>query len=155
MTGPLTWREGKVLRFLREYTAAHGYPPSMKETGSACGLDSTSSVSYVLSCLAAKGYITRAPGKPRSIVVNDDIPPSVPDDGGREKRAREAMDRARELLAEADAERDRAKILMTAALAASDQADAAMATAQRIAGEWFLSDLRSLFDLDAPEGGLR
>jgi SOS-response transcriptional repressor LexA len=145
---PLTWRQAKVLRFLRTYTAAHGFPPSMRDIGNECGLVSTSSVGYVLDCLIAKGHISRVPGKPRAIVVNDGPASSVPPGTSREDRAREAMDRVQELMSEADFERDQAKAHFIAATAANDQADAAMAMARRIGEEWFLSDLRSLFDID-------
>lgn len=65
----LTWRQAKVLRFVRSFTAAHGYSPSMREIGDAVGLSSTSSVSYQLRELEAKGLIRRnGQGSPRAIV---------------------------------------------------------------------------------------
>lgn len=67
----LTWRQAKALRFIRAHITKHGYPPSMRETGDAVGLASTSSVQYVLSQLVAKGYITRDAGKQRAIRIQD------------------------------------------------------------------------------------
>jgi repressor LexA len=51
----LTWRQRKVLQVIRESVQRRGYPPSMREIGEAVGLTSTSSVSYQLSTLQAKG----------------------------------------------------------------------------------------------------
>ena len=53
----LTWRQRKVLQVIRESVQRRGYPPSMREIGEAVGLTSTSSVSYQLSTLQAKGYL--------------------------------------------------------------------------------------------------
>ena len=65
----LTWRQAKVLRFICAHIAEYGYPPTLRETADACGLVSTSSVSYVLDGLMAKGYITRLPRRPRAVRV--------------------------------------------------------------------------------------
>jgi repressor LexA len=70
MTGPhLTDRQRKVLQAIEDTTQACGYPPTMREIGDAVGLASTSSVSYQLSALAKKGYLSRGPGRPRTAVV--------------------------------------------------------------------------------------
>ena len=63
MTNDLTWRQGKVFRFLRDYTADHGYAPSIREIGEAVGLASSSSVNYTLTRLENKGYIRRIHGR--------------------------------------------------------------------------------------------
>src|SRR5215469_11461187 len=55
----LTWRQRKVLQVIRDSVQRRGYPPSMREIGEAVGLTSTSSVSYQLSTLQAKGYLRR------------------------------------------------------------------------------------------------
>jgi repressor LexA len=65
----LTWRQRKVLQVIRESVQRHGYPPSMREIGEAVGLTSTSSVSYQLSTLQAKGYLRRDAGRPRTVEV--------------------------------------------------------------------------------------
>jgi repressor LexA len=70
MTGPhLTDRQRKVLQVIEDSTQARGYPPTMREIGDAVGLASTSSVSYQLSTLAEKGYLSRGAGRPRTAVV--------------------------------------------------------------------------------------
>jgi repressor LexA len=51
----------------------HGYPPSIREIGDLAALRSTSSVSYVLGQLVAKGYLQRDERKPRALrVVTDE-----------------------------------------------------------------------------------
>ena len=70
MTGPhLTGRQRKVLQAIEDSMQVRGYPPTMREIGDAVGLASTSSVSYQLSALAEKGYLSRGPGRPRTAVV--------------------------------------------------------------------------------------
>jgi repressor LexA len=70
MTGPqLTDRQRKVLQVIEDSARARGYPPTMREIGDAVGLASTSSVSYQLSALAEKGYLSRGAGRPRTAVV--------------------------------------------------------------------------------------
>lgn len=64
-------RPRRVLAFLRDFTAEHGYPPSMAEVGAAVGLTSTSSVARQLGVLETRGYIKRDPGKPRAITILD------------------------------------------------------------------------------------
>lgn len=71
MAGPhLTDRQRKVLQVIEDSTQARGYPPTMREIGDAVGLASTSSVSYQLSALAEKGYLSRGAGRPRTAVVH-------------------------------------------------------------------------------------
>ena len=65
----LTWRQRKVLQVIRDSVQKRGYPPSMREIGEAVGLTSTSSVSYQLSTLQAKGYLHRDAGRPRTVEV--------------------------------------------------------------------------------------
>lgn len=59
----LTWRESRVFRYICAFTEEHGYAPTIREIGDAAELASTSSVSYVLSRLERKGYITRLWGR--------------------------------------------------------------------------------------------
>jgi len=65
----LTWRQRKVLQVIRDSVQRRGYPPSMREIGEAVGLTSTSSVSYQLATLQAKGYLRRDAGRPRTVEV--------------------------------------------------------------------------------------
>ena len=65
----LTWREGRVFRFIVRHIDDYGYAPTIREIGDEVGLSSTSSVSYVLSRLVDKGYITRLWGR-QSIMID-------------------------------------------------------------------------------------
>jgi repressor LexA len=55
----LSERQRRILKFLGEYIAENGYPPSIREIGAATGTSSTSVVTYNLERLEEKGYISR------------------------------------------------------------------------------------------------
>jgi repressor LexA len=57
-----------ILQFIRESVARQGYAPSLREIAQAVGLASQSTVSYHLSALVKKGYLSRGPGLPRTTV---------------------------------------------------------------------------------------
>ena len=65
----LTWRQRKILHFIRESVQQNGYPPSMLEIGAAVGLTSISSISYQVSVLQRKGYLSRDGRRPRTMEV--------------------------------------------------------------------------------------
>jgi repressor LexA len=65
----LTPQRRKIVRVIEDSLRSRGYPPSMREIGEAVGLASTSSVSYQLSVLEAKGYLSREAGRPRTAVL--------------------------------------------------------------------------------------
>jgi repressor LexA len=81
----LTWRQRKVLQVIRDSVQRRGYPPSMREIGEAVGLTSTSSVSYQLSTLQAKGYLHRDAGRPRTVEVRLPGHPAVRPARGQEE----------------------------------------------------------------------
>lgn len=68
----LTTMQQRILDFLKSELKAKGYPPSVREIGSAVGLKSTSSVFSQLATLERKGYIRRDPSKSRTIEIIDD-----------------------------------------------------------------------------------
>ena len=68
----LTRRQQEILTFVRRYTDAHGYPPSVREIGQALGLTSSSTVHSHLSALEKKGYLRRDPSKPRALEILKD-----------------------------------------------------------------------------------
>lgn len=72
----LTARQRKVLDFIADAISSRGYPPSMREIGSAVGLTSPSSVKYQLTSLETKGYLRRDPKRPRAMEV---VSPHTPD----------------------------------------------------------------------------
>jgi repressor LexA len=55
----LSDRQQRILDFVGEYTADHGYPPSIREIGQAVGISSTSVVDYNLRALERGGLIRR------------------------------------------------------------------------------------------------
>jgi repressor LexA len=88
----LTWRQRKVLQVIRESVQRRGYPPSMREIGEAVGLTSTSSVSYQLSTLQAKGYLRRDAGRPRTVEVRLPGHPAVRPEPGSSDSDEAPMD---------------------------------------------------------------
>lgn len=58
-TGTLTPRQRRIIMVIRDFTAEYGYPPTIRQIGEAVGISSTSVVSYNLSVLQRKGYLTR------------------------------------------------------------------------------------------------
>src|ERR1035438_3175005 len=78
MTGPdLTPRQRKIIQAVEDSMQRYGYPPTMREIGEAAGLASTSSVSYQLSTLEKKGYLSRDAGRPRTAVVRPPVDPAI------------------------------------------------------------------------------
>jgi repressor LexA len=65
----LTSVQRAILDFVVDYTHRCGYPPSYLEIGNAVNLKSSSAVSYQIGVLEEMGYLSRQPGRPRSIVV--------------------------------------------------------------------------------------
>lgn len=58
-----------ALKYIKEYTKAHGYAPSIAEIGQAIGVRSKSLISYYLTRLENSGEIARDYGIARSIRV--------------------------------------------------------------------------------------
>lgn len=67
--GKLSKRQAAIYEFICSYTEGHGYPPSVREIGSAVGLASPSTVHMHLKALEDLGLISRDPKKPRTIEV--------------------------------------------------------------------------------------
>ncbi len=61
----------QILEFIKKEIKQKGYPPSVREICIAVGLKSTSTVHGHLERLERKGYIRRAPTKPRAIEILD------------------------------------------------------------------------------------
>lgn len=73
--GPrLSARQQRILTFVREWVAQHGYAPSVREIGEAVGLASPSSVKYQLEVLERHGLIRRAANSPRALDLADRRP---------------------------------------------------------------------------------
>lgn len=67
ITPQLTARQQAVLEVLRQYTAEHGYPPTVREIGDVLGMASSSTVHSHLAALERAGIIERDPTKPRAL----------------------------------------------------------------------------------------
>ncbi|HUK78122.1 MAG TPA: transcriptional repressor LexA [Thermoleophilia bacterium] len=74
----LTARQEQVLRFIREFTHANGYPPTVREIGSQLELSSPSTVHVHLGNLERLGFIRRDPSKPRALELVDSPRPPRP-----------------------------------------------------------------------------
>ncbi len=70
----LNERQRSILQFIQEKTKVQGYPPSVREIGTAVGLKSSSTVHMYLVQLEEMGFIKRDPAKPRAILVVQDEP---------------------------------------------------------------------------------
>lgn len=68
-TTGLTPRQQRVLMTIKESIEQRGYPPSMREIGTAVGLTSSSSVAHQLKTLEEKGFLRRDPNRPRALEV--------------------------------------------------------------------------------------
>jgi repressor LexA len=65
----LSARQCKIVQVIEDSVRCNGYVPSIREIAEAVGLASTSSVSYQLSVLVEKGYLTREARRPRTAVL--------------------------------------------------------------------------------------
>jgi repressor LexA len=63
----LTGRQQEIWDFLVRYVDGHGYPPTVREIGSAVGLASPSTVHAHLANLERAGLLRRDPTKPRAL----------------------------------------------------------------------------------------
>jgi repressor LexA len=63
----LTKRQQEIFDFIRSYSDAHGYPPTVRDIGKAVGLASSSTVHAHLANLEKAGLLRRDPTKPRAL----------------------------------------------------------------------------------------
>lgn len=64
-------KQEEIYNFLKSYTEAKGYPPSVREICAAVDLKSTSTVHGHLARLEKKGFIKRDPSKPRALEITE------------------------------------------------------------------------------------
>src|SRR6058998_3855535 len=79
----LTARQQQIWDFLVEYVDGHGYPPTVREIGSAVGLASPSTVHAHLANLERAGLLRRDPTKPRALELfghRSEAAPAAPAD---------------------------------------------------------------------------
>lgn len=67
----LTRRQHEVLEYLKGYIDDNGYAPCVRDICLALDLKSTSTAHAHLTKLERKGYISRDPAKPRTIMIKD------------------------------------------------------------------------------------
>lgn len=67
--GELSERQHEILKFIKSHVAIHGYPPTVREIGTAVGLTSPSTVHAHLAKLEEAGEIRRDPTKPRAMLL--------------------------------------------------------------------------------------
>ena len=68
----LTPRQQQILDLLRNFTADHGYPPTVRELGRLAGVSSPDTVQYHLDKLREKGLLEEAKGRSRSAQIAAD-----------------------------------------------------------------------------------
>ena len=66
---PLTPVERKVYHFLIDYLAEHTFQPSVREVARQFRIPSTKTVTDLFASLERKGYVRRAPGRSRGLVI--------------------------------------------------------------------------------------
>ena len=69
LVGDLSKRQKEIFDYIGRYLRKHGYPPTVREIGSAVGLHSSSTVHAHLAKLESLGVLRRDPTKPRAIEV--------------------------------------------------------------------------------------
>lgn len=63
----ITTRQKQVLQVIRDFTAARGYPPTVREAGEKLGLTSSASIHAHMVALGKMGYLNREEAKPRAM----------------------------------------------------------------------------------------
>ena len=83
----LTKRQEDILNYIKNYMVSHGYPPTVREIGSALGISSPATIHAHLANLEQKGYIRKDGSKNRALellvenefaIRNDDLVVEVP-----------------------------------------------------------------------------
>ena len=67
----LTKRQQEIFDFIKRHSAKYGYPPTVRDIGTAVGLASSSTVHAHLANLEKLGLLRRDPSKPRAIELLD------------------------------------------------------------------------------------
>ena len=63
----LTERQAEILSYIRKHISENGYPPTVREIGSAFGIRSTNGVADHLKSLERKGFLARGSLKSRAL----------------------------------------------------------------------------------------
>lgn len=73
MSQALTPRQAQILNFIRDFTAKHGYAPTIREIGNGVGLASSSTTHTHVENLKRKGMLTVEYDKPRTIRLTEKV----------------------------------------------------------------------------------
>ncbi|MBI3913124.1 MAG: hypothetical protein HY327_02840 [Chloroflexi bacterium] len=65
----ITKRRVEICEFIVQFTAQHGYAPTVREIGHGVGIVSTGAVQYQILTLQRAGALRRQPGVSRALVV--------------------------------------------------------------------------------------
>jgi repressor LexA len=65
----LTEKQSRLLSYIREYTAAQGYPPSLREMANYLDIRALSTVHQHVKALKVKGLLKQAPDRQRNLKV--------------------------------------------------------------------------------------
>jgi len=69
MAAAITERQRDVLMAIGRLTLERGFPPTVREVGSALGRSSPSTVQSHIDALIRRGYLASVPGSPRTLRV--------------------------------------------------------------------------------------
>lgn len=69
----LTEQQSAILAFVREFSAQHGYPPTVREIGAAIGSQSPATTQRYLGKLERAGRIHRTPGISRGLRIVEPV----------------------------------------------------------------------------------
>jgi repressor LexA len=70
----LSKRQRNILIYMEDYVKKHGFPPTIREIGTATNINSTSVVNYNLNKLVQAGYLERSGRVSRGIRLVGEIP---------------------------------------------------------------------------------
>jgi repressor LexA len=71
---PLTERQKLVLNAIAKLTSVNGYAPTFRELMDDTGIKSPNGITLHLKALERKGYVTREPGKSRTLRLTPTTP---------------------------------------------------------------------------------
>lgn len=74
----LSAKQQRIIDFIHRFLVDNGYPPTVRDIQSGCGISSTSVVVYHLNILETEGYIRRHPEVSRGIELFTSSPTSLP-----------------------------------------------------------------------------
>jgi len=62
-------KQKRIIEFVALFREEHGFPPTIREITRGAEISSTSMVSYHLTLLVEKGFLTKDPNSARTIVL--------------------------------------------------------------------------------------